>query len=314
MAGGYSFTSSSLKSSREDINRPREDQVLNQDEVPVSPIQSIPGAWPSDSKSEKDGEKTKEKPKEKASSAKSTSTPSHNQTKTKPSTSEKPFKSTTGQSNTSPAAPGAGTPDVIKIILRAKSHYQVLNIQKNASSAEIRASYLRLSRQVHPDKHPGENNLIATEAFKRLSKSYEVLSNESSKRSYDATSMFGSFTSSFGGGSDFADSDFDEDSTFRGANQSLFDELASSLGGILTGLLSADSLNKILAQLLEADILDEALQEDILKVADLIRTWKTLRWEDIEQMISVSSQIYTLVMSISSRVRSSPAKDNVDLD
>jgi len=156
---------------------------------------------------------------------------------------------------------------------------------------------------VHPDRNR-DHSLLATEAFKKLSKAYEVLSNDSSKRTYDASSMFGWATS---------DTNFtDEDSTFHAASQSLFDELSGSLGSILTGLLSADSLNSILAQLLEADILDEPLQEDLLKLADLIREWKALRWEQVEPMLRVSSQIYSLVTSISSRLRTQPGQPNGD--
>ena len=46
------------------------------------------------------------------------------------------------------------------------NYYQILNIQQNASTKEIRKHYYQLAKQYHPDKHNG--NKQKCEEFKLL--------------------------------------------------------------------------------------------------------------------------------------------------
>ena len=72
----------------------------------------------------------------------------------------------------------------------AKSLYETLEINENASADEIKKAYRKLARKYHPDvnKDPG-----AEEKFKELNAAYEVLSDKEKKQQYDqhGDSMFG---------------------------------------------------------------------------------------------------------------------------
>lgn len=61
--------------------------------------------------------------------------------------------------------------------------YQVLGVEKEASEAEIRRGYYKVSLQVHPDRVP--DNEQATEKFQVLGKVYAVLSDKEQRAVYD---------------------------------------------------------------------------------------------------------------------------------
>ncbi len=62
-----------------------------------------------------------------------------------------------------------------------KDYYQILEVSRNASSAEIKSNYKKLARKYHPDNRETGNE----ELFKELSTAYEVLSNPEKKSLYD---------------------------------------------------------------------------------------------------------------------------------
>lgn len=65
-----------------------------------------------------------------------------------------------------------------------RCHYEVLELQRNATSEEIKKAYRKQSLKWHPDRNIG-NETDATENFKQLSASYEVLSDPQEKKWYD---------------------------------------------------------------------------------------------------------------------------------
>ena len=68
------------------------------------------------------------------------------------------------------------------------SHYEVLGVEAGASAADIRAAYVRLARRHHPDYYgaAGEDERQAAEGRMRaLNEAWNVLSDESRRRSYD---------------------------------------------------------------------------------------------------------------------------------
>jgi DnaJ family protein B protein 6 len=67
---------------------------------------------------------------------------------------------------------------------RGVSHYDTLEIPRNASSEDIKKAYRRLALQFHPDKNPN-NRVEAEEKFKKIAKAYEVLSDHSRRVQYD---------------------------------------------------------------------------------------------------------------------------------
>ena len=57
--------------------------------------------------------------------------------------------------------------------------YEVLQVQRNASAAEIKKSYRRLAREFHPDTNPDDPE--AEKKFKEIAFAYEILSDPERK-------------------------------------------------------------------------------------------------------------------------------------
>jgi molecular chaperone DnaJ len=71
-----------------------------------------------------------------------------------------------------------------------KDYYAALGVPKTATAAEIKKSYRKLARELHPDKNPGDAKAEAR--FKDVSEAYDVLSDETRRKEYDeARSLFG---------------------------------------------------------------------------------------------------------------------------
>ena len=66
------------------------------------------------------------------------------------------------------------------------NHYEVLKVEPKASNAEIKSSYRRLARELHPDLNGGgEESGKTAQAFARIAKAYEVLGNPQTRAEYD---------------------------------------------------------------------------------------------------------------------------------
>jgi len=72
----------------------------------------------------------------------------------------------------------------------AKSLYETLEINDNASADEIKKAYRKLARKYHPDVNKDKD---AEEKFKEINAAYEVLSDPEKKQQYDqfGDQMFG---------------------------------------------------------------------------------------------------------------------------
>jgi molecular chaperone DnaJ len=70
-----------------------------------------------------------------------------------------------------------------KLRNRNYNFYEVLGVEKNCSNEEIRAAYIKLAKQYHPDinKDPGSDD-----KFKTITLAYEALSNQRNRDLYDA--------------------------------------------------------------------------------------------------------------------------------
>lgn len=73
---------------------------------------------------------------------------------------------------------------IIREIKRKKNYYDILGVEKSCTVDDVRKSYRKLSLKVHPDKNKAPG---AEEAFKLVSKAFQCLSNEESKRKYDVS-------------------------------------------------------------------------------------------------------------------------------
>lgn len=108
-----------------------------------------------------------------------------------------------------------------------RDYYEVLGVDKNASSDDLKKAYRKLAMQYHPDRNQGDKE--AEEKFKEAAEAYEVLSDDQKKAKYD---RFGH--SGMRGGQDFhsytnADDIFSHfsdifGSAFGGGGSSIFDD------------------------------------------------------------------------------------------
>ena len=112
-----------------------------------------------------------------------------------------------------------------------RDYYEILGVEKNASSDQIKSAYRKMALKYHPDKNPGDKK--AEKNFKESAEAYEVLSNPQKRERYDrfgheglgrmgggfrdVGDIFSAFSDIFGGGG--ADSIFDDFFGFGGSRR-----------------------------------------------------------------------------------------------
>ncbi|MBB64107.1 MAG: molecular chaperone DnaJ [Waddliaceae bacterium] len=87
----------------------------------------------------------------------------------------------------------------------SEDFYQILDVPREATQAEIKKGYRRQAVKYHPDKNP--DNPEAAERFKEISEAYEVLSNEQKRQIYDRygkEAALGGGAAGHGGGAHFS--------------------------------------------------------------------------------------------------------------
>ena len=87
-----------------------------------------------------------------------------------------------------------------------RDYYEVLNVARNASEAEVKQAYRRLAMKLHPDRNPGDQ--VAEERFKEAKEAYEVLSDSRKRTAYDQfghAGVDGTAGGGFGGFGEAAD-------------------------------------------------------------------------------------------------------------
>lgn len=62
-------------------------------------------------------------------------------------------------------------------------YYKALGLRRDANDKQIKKAYLKLSKEYHPDKNPGDK--VAEKKFLEVSEAYQVLSDATKRRIYD---------------------------------------------------------------------------------------------------------------------------------
>ncbi len=109
-----------------------------------------------------------------------------------------------------------------------KDYYELLGINKNATSEEIKRAYRKKAKQHHPDMNP-DNKKEAEEKFKEISEAYEVLMDPQKKQMYDQYGHAGVSQTFRGGGFDWRDFHHFDDL------QDIFGNLGELFGGSVFG-------------------------------------------------------------------------------
>lgn len=110
-----------------------------------------------------------------------------------------------------------------------RDYYEVLGVDKSASTADIKSAYRKKAMEWHPDRNKASD---AEEKFKEINEAYEILSNSQKKQAYD---QFGhaAFDPSSGGfgGHTYTDRSGPFTYTWSGGGQNPFGGADFEFGG-----------------------------------------------------------------------------------
>ena len=67
------------------------------------------------------------------------------------------------------------------------NYYDILGVNPNATSEELKKSFRNLALKYHPDKN--RNSEESKQKFMKIVEAYEVLSNEQSRKNYDGNAF-----------------------------------------------------------------------------------------------------------------------------
>jgi len=103
-------------------------------------------------------------------------------------------------------------------------YYEVLEVSRDCSGAELKKSYRKLAMKYHPDRNPGDDE--AEEKFKIVNEAYQVLSDEEKRAIYDRYGKAG--LEGQGGGHGFGSGGMDD---FMDIFNSMFGGSGGGFGG-----------------------------------------------------------------------------------
>lgn len=203
------------------------------------------------------------------------------------------------------------TPEMLQV-LSSDDLYCILGVSRSPTvdRVTIRRAYLSRSRACHPDKFPG--NPDATSAFQKVSVAYDVLSNPSSKRTYDSRPAHSHPKYDF-----FAQSSPHADETLKGVLLSVFSEfldgdlemirtLLRAIGDLNPSLeLGDDGVNSVLSVLLSVRkrVLTcrtcvVALHGELCRALEIQSAFRQLAYFDIAGRSRLTIQLTRITISL----------------
>ena len=67
--------------------------------------------------------------------------------------------------------------------MEQRDYYELLEVSRTATDAEIKKAYRKLAMKYHPDRNPGDSS--AEEKFKEIQGAYSILSDPQKRAAYD---------------------------------------------------------------------------------------------------------------------------------
>src|SRR5262245_64736853 len=64
-----------------------------------------------------------------------------------------------------------------------RCYYEVLEVERSASDADLKSAFRKLAMKWHPDRNPGDNS--SEHRFKEINEAYEVLKDGDKRAAYD---------------------------------------------------------------------------------------------------------------------------------
>ena len=78
-----------------------------------------------------------------------------------------------------------------------RCYYEILQVSKTASNAELKSAFRKLAKKYHPDRNPGDSE--AEKRFKEIGEAYEILKDSQKRAAYDRYGH-AAFENGMGGG------------------------------------------------------------------------------------------------------------------